>query len=348
MDSFKTNMIRLFTHFILAHYILMTDGAQHVHSLSDNTNIDIITNEIDYYALALREIYYLANNNKKPNLERLGYAYGYEFVDYGIRHHKDAGKLSSEFYSWDARTPQEHKDETVSWAMFHSANIKEILVVFLGTQDTWRLDTQKIIQNSGKTTYPCRKPEQTFDIEFHSGILSMFEDSAPQLVHSITAIPRGSYERITFVGHSLGGGLAVMHALDLWCKSQIMIPIRVLTFGSLRYITAESKSRFPSQHVQVVNIINDKDDVPTRYIPKVYQLAGCGPRTFPCAPDPEKAPAKGWRVLTQMAYQAALGVCHSMDDYFHTVKEWESDPENHRRIKQEIGRCFNSEFTIEH
>jgi triacylglycerol lipase len=150
-----------------------------------------------------------------------------------------------------ARAGVEEPEEEVFGFVAESQN--EIVIIFRGTrtykdnesdQDLFQVP-YTFVRNAGKT---------------HRGFTCIYQSTRNELIRELNKISRS--KRLLIAGHSLGGGLAVLAALDIAVNTRFKNPF-VYTYGSPRVGDPNFAFRFN----QIVNnsfrIFNVHDIIPT-------------------------------------------------------------------------------------
>jgi predicted lipase len=92
----------------------------------------------------------------------------------------------------------------------------------------------------------------------HSGFLKVYTQLRDELIPIVQKAYQSTYHRIRITGHSLGGALAILFAIDL---KLLDIPTTVYTFGQPRLGNSELVNWSPT--LSIHQIISDGDIVPT-------------------------------------------------------------------------------------
>ncbi len=136
-----------------------------------------------------------------------------------------------------------------------------IIVAFPGSDEKsdWRSDLNF-----------ARKPK--FGAEVHGGFVNAYEDVWPEMEAEIKRLVAEKDRPILFTGHSMGGALASMAALDL--KQQSIGTIHsVYTFGCPPIGNQAFATKYDRAVPTTYRVVNQSDDVPAMEAPG-YEHAG--------------------------------------------------------------------------
>jgi predicted lipase len=153
---------------------------------------------------------------------------------------------------------------------------QKIVVSFRGTSSIKDAMTDVNIIQCGVSDI-CDKwmTDTTSDyaIYIHSGFLSQYLTVREQLIKHISD---GTYEEFLITGHSLGGALATLSAVDLFSTMSTPHTKTVVTIGSPRVGNSTFVKEFDSANFVNYRIFNDQDPVPQVPISPFYKHVGNG------------------------------------------------------------------------
>lgn len=138
----------------------------------------------------------------------------------------------------------------------------KVYIAFAGTENKADVKTDT---NAGDTRVPpewLRAGDPA--VRAHSGFLRVYTLARPRLLRLVAAVPRGT--PVVLCGHSLGGALATLAALDLassnMTSSNPARPQELYTFGQPQVGDGAFVKLFDSRVPHAVRVVNPFDPVP--------------------------------------------------------------------------------------
>ncbi|NJN20493.1 MAG: lipase family protein [Leptolyngbya sp. RL_3_1] len=184
-----------------------------------------------------------------------------------------------------AETPKPPKTDTQA-AILYEPDLNQAILVFRGSES--KVDWFNNAQFRQKT-YPYGDDSST-DVRFHRGFMAAYFAVRDRLQAVIRQYPTAT---LVVTGHSLGGALATIAALDLQYNitQHSKQPLSVYTFGAPRVGNAALVESFSQRVPNSYRFVYGRDLV--THLPRVWQ----GYRHVPAA---EKLPAPfTWKFFTQ-------------------------------------------------
>ncbi|QRG65136.1 lipase family protein [Brevibacillus choshinensis] len=130
---------------------------------------------------------------------------------------------------------------------------EDIVVTFRGTRT---FDDNESDQDLYQVPYPYVKNAG----KTHRGFTCIYESTRNELMSVMKKLPAS--KRLLVAGHSLGGGLAVLAALDISVNTKFKKPV-VYTYGSPRVGDPSFATRFNQSVKNSIRIFNVHDIIPT-------------------------------------------------------------------------------------
>ncbi|KAJ1974577.1 hypothetical protein H4R35_003545 [Dimargaris xerosporica] len=145
---------------------------------------------------------------------------------------------------------------TVGYVVINS-NLNAIALTFRGSKNTrqWLLDMKMA---------PKRWPKSVKNSLVHRGFLRGYQDVANQLyTQCMCLLARHPNHRLIIIGHSLGGALASLAAVDFMQRNSSLAPITsVVTFGKPRVGNKHYVKHYSSLNLDSTRVVNKRDVVP--------------------------------------------------------------------------------------
>ncbi|KAJ1967577.1 hypothetical protein IWQ62_001769 [Dispira parvispora] len=149
------------------------------------------------------------------------------------------------------------KDELAVGYIAYNHGIKSVTLAFRGTatDEQWEKDLK---------FYKEDWPEEVEDSEVHTGFLEIYQTVADQVYDRATeSLKEYPDYNLTIVGHSLGGALASLAAVDFTLRNKTLTEItNVVTFGKPRVGNEEYAAHYNSLHLNSTRVVNKEDLVP--------------------------------------------------------------------------------------
>ncbi|KAJ1984774.1 hypothetical protein H4R34_000462 [Dimargaris verticillata] len=145
---------------------------------------------------------------------------------------------------------------TVGYVVINS-NLNAIALTFRGSKNTrqWLLDLKML---------PKRWPKSIQHSRVHRGFLRGYEDVADRLYTQCKCLlARYPSYRLIIIGHSLGGALASLAAVDFLQRNSTLADITsVVTFGKPRVGNKHYVKHYNSLNLDSTRVVNKHDVVP--------------------------------------------------------------------------------------
>ncbi len=184
-----------------------------------------------------------------------------------------------------AETPKSPKTDTQA-AILHESDLNQVILVFRGSESNtdWFNNAQ-----FRQKTYPYGDNSST-EVRFHRGFMAAYFAVRDRLHTELRQYPTAN---LIVAGHSLGGALATIAALDLQYNitQHSQQPLAVYTFGAPRLGNQALVDSFTQRVPNSYRFVYGRDLV--THIPRVWQ-------NYRHVPAAENLPAPfTWKVFTQ-------------------------------------------------
>ncbi|KAJ1984773.1 hypothetical protein H4R34_000461 [Dimargaris verticillata] len=147
-------------------------------------------------------------------------------------------------------------DATVGYVATN-ADMKTIIVAFRGSRSIAQWITNLVF-------VPVDWPPKVDDSKVHLGFLTSYHTVADRVYDKVTELLKANPDySISLTGHSLGGALSSVAAVDFARRDSALVPkLNVVTFGKPRVGNIKYAAYYNSLNIRTTRVVNKADIVP--------------------------------------------------------------------------------------